>query len=55
MKTKTLKKAIYITLFGVMLLTTVIISKNIIANIKQLYRTEKVNNTITTCIWEMIY
>lgn len=55
MKTTTLKTTIHITLFCAMLLSAVIISKNKIAQFKHVCQIEKANNTITNCIWEMIY
>lgn len=55
MKTTSLKKAIHITLFCTMLIATIIITKNTIKNIKQLYGSEKASNTATTCFTDLIY
>lgn len=55
MKTTSLKKAIHITLFCTMLIATVIIAKNTIKNIKQLYGSEKSSNTAMTCFTDLIY
>lgn len=55
MKTIALKKTIHITLFCVALLASVIITKNTIKNIKQLYGSEKTSNTAMTCFTDLIY
>ncbi len=55
MKTTTLKKAIHISLFCMMLITTIIITKNTVKNIKQLYGSEKSTNTAMTCFTDLIY
>jgi hypothetical protein len=55
MKTTTLKKAIHITLFCLMLIATVIITKSTVKNIKQLYGFEKANYTAMSCFTDLIY
>lgn len=54
MKTTTLKKAIHISLFCSMLIATVIITKNTVKNIKQLYGSEKANYTAMSCFTDLI-
>ena len=55
MKTSILKKAIQITLFFVVILATLIITKNNIKNVKQLYSSEKQTKTAMTCFADLIY
>ncbi len=55
MKTTILKKTIQITLFCMMLIVTVIITKNTAKNIKHLYSSEKSSNTAMTCFTDLIY
>jgi hypothetical protein len=55
MKTITLKKAMQMTVFCTMLLATVIITKNTIKNVKQLYGSEKASNNSASCFFDMIH
>lgn len=55
MKTISLKKAMHITLFCMVVLASVIITKNAIRNIKNLYGQEKATNTAMTCFTDLIY
>lgn len=55
MKTTALKKAIHITLFCIMLIATIIITKNTVRNVKNLYGQEKATNTAMTCFADLIY
>ena len=55
MKTTTLKKAIHITLFCLMLMATLIVTKSAVKNIKQLYGSEKANYTAMSCFTDLIY
>ena len=55
MKTTTLKNAMHITLFCVMLIATIIITINTVKNIKQLYGREKLTNNAMTCFTDLIY
>lgn len=55
MKTTILKKTIHISLFCLMLIVTIIITKSTVNNIKQLYGSEKANYTVMTCFTDLIY
>lgn len=55
MKTNQLKKAIQLTLFWIAMMTTIIITKSTIKNIKNLYGSEKATNTVMTCFTDLIY
>jgi hypothetical protein len=55
MKTINLKKLFHVSLIGLILVSTVIISKTVIANVKDAYHAENGNSTITSCIWDLIY
>ncbi len=54
MKTTILKKAIHIVMFCLLILTTVIITKVTITNIKYLYGSEKDTSNILTCFCDLI-
>lgn len=55
MKTKTLKKGIHMTLFCVLVIVIVIITKNTVRNVKNLYGQEKVTNNAMACFTDLIY
>lgn len=55
MKTSILKQTLNITLYCAIIFSTIIIAKNTIKNIKQLYGNEKHINTAMTCFADLIY
>lgn len=55
MKTTHLKKAIQLMIFWIALMTTIIVTKINIRNIKHLYGSEKATNTVMTCFTDLIY
>ena len=55
MKKINLKQSIHLLLVCLALIATIIITKNTVRNIKQLYGFEKSNHTAMTCFSDLIY